>query len=278
MLRTFHGGKLGLAALCLELSDNSSWEQTEMTPLRTATLLAVGAVLSLQFTAAAAQNSTTSTWSITPYFWASDTSLDLTVEDTDINGGVEIPFSDLLDVLDTAFQIHIEAGKGKVSGFADITFLETSDTIERPLVEIATNSKQTFIDAALAYWPGGVGSQFNFYGGLRYTAFDDRYDIMLGADPLVTRRSSQDYYDALLGVRYRFELSTRWGLLTRADLSLGDTEGTWLVQGLFAYTVGKRQQNRILFGYQYKAAEFKDGGLTSDYTFDGPIAGFNFRF
>ena len=37
----------------------------------------------------------------------------------------------------------------------------------------------------------------------------------------------EDYFDALLGVRYRFDLSERWGLLTRGDLSFGDSEGTW---------------------------------------------------
>lgn len=244
--------------------------------------LTAGAVLlvlvALSAPSAFAQQGDPIAWSVTPYFWASDTSLDLTVQDTDINGGVEIPFSDLLDVLDTAIQFHVEGGKGSWSGFADITYLETSDTIDRPLVNIATNSKQTFVDAAVAYWPGGTGSQLNFFGGVRYSGFDDRYDFLLGADPVATRRSGEDYFDALLGVRYRFDLSERWGLLTRGDMSFGDSEGTWLIQGLFAYTVGQRQQNRILFGYQYKEAEFQDGGLNSEFSYAGPIAGFNFRF
>jgi len=227
---------------------------------------------------ASAQEKDKIAWSVTPYFWASDTTLDLTVDDTDINGGVKVPFSDLLDTLDAAFQIHVEGGKGNWSGFADITYLETSDTFNRPLLTIRTNSKQTFVDAAVAYWPQGVGSQLNFYGGVRYTGFDDSYKFLLDADPLVKQRSSTDYYDALVGVRYRFDLSERWGLLTRADLSFGDSEGTALIQGLFAYTVGKRQQNRILFGYQYKEAEFKDDGLNQEFTFHGPMAGFNFRF
>lgn len=241
-------------------------------------VIAISILLLVFAQGASAQEDDKFGWSITPYFWASDTALDLTVEDTDINGGVEIPFSDLLDVLDTAFQIHVEGGKGDWSAFGDFTYLETSDTIDRPLLNILTNSKQTFLDAAVAYWPQGVGSQLNFYGGLRYTGFDDRYEFLLGADPLVVRRSTADYYDALVGIRYRFDLAERWGLLTRADLSFGDSEGTWLVQGLFAYTVGKRQQNRILFGYQYKQAEFKDGGLNQEFTYSGPMAGFNFRF
>ena len=225
-----------------------------------------------------AEESDRITWSVTPYSWASDTSLDLTVADTEINGGVEIPFSDLLDSLDSAFQIHVEGGKGNWSGFGDFMYLETSTPIERTLLTINTNSKQTFFDAAVAYWPRGVGSQLNFYGGLRYTGFDNRYEFLIGADPLVELRSTADYYDALVGVRYRFELSERWGFLTRADLSFGDSEGTWLAQGLFAYTVGKREQNRILFGYQFKQAEYQDGGLNQEFSYNGPMAGFNFRF
>jgi len=113
---------------------------------------------------------------------------------------------------------------------------------------------------------------------VRYTGFDDRYVFSVGASTPDVRRSTADYYDALVGIRYRFDLSERWGLLTRADLSFGDSEGTALIQGLLAYTVGKREQNRILFGYQYKEAEFKDGGLEQDFSFSGPMAGFNFRF
>jgi hypothetical protein len=30
--------------------------------------------------------------------------------------------------------------------------------------------------------------------------------------------------------------------------------------------------------YQYKEAEFRDGDLTTDFSFQGPMAGFNFRF
>ena len=249
-----------------------------MKPVYCAVVAATSILLLALASSASAQESDKFGWSITPYFWASDTSLDLTVEDTDITGGVKIPFSDLLDVLDTAFQIHVEGGTGKWSSFIDVTLLETSDTIDRPLQTIQTNSKQTFLDAAAAYWPQGVGSQLNFYGGVRYTGFDNRYGFLIGANPLVERRSTADYYDALIGIRYRFDLSERWGLLTRADLSFGDSEGTALVQGLFAYTVGKRQQNRIVFGYQYKEAEFKDGGLEQDFSFSGPMAGFNFRF
>ncbi len=228
---------------------------------------------------AAGQEGNASGWSITPYIWASDTTVDLTFRDTNIGAG-DISFSDLLDVLDAAFMVQIEGGKGNWSAFADLTYLSTSDVTERTVFTIDVDSKQTFLDAAVAYWPAGVGSQFSVFGGLRYSGFDDRFAFSLTANgmPVSEQRSTKDYYDVLVGLRYRFDLSERWALLTHGDLSGGDSEGSFLVRGNFAYTVGKRQQNRILFGYQYKEAEFKDGDLTTDYSYHGPMAGFDFRF
>ncbi len=224
-----------------------------------------------------AQSGDATQWSITPYIWASDTSLDFTLNGSPV-GGADLSFEDILDTVDAAFQVHVEGGKGNWSGFADFTFINTSDSEVLPIVQIDTDSEQVVLDAAAAYWPSGVGSPLNLFGGVRYSGFDDTYGLSVGGTPVGETRSKQDYVDALLGMRYRFDLSDRWALLTQGDVSFGDSEGTWQLQGLFAYTVGKRQRNSILFGYRYKQAEFKDGGLTTEFTYNGPTAGFNFRF
>ena len=240
-------------------------------------LLIVHGCFVLLATDANAQSGGDAQWSITPYIWASDTSLDFTLNGSPI-GGADLSFGDILDTLDAAFQIHVEGGKGNWSGLADFTFLGMSDSEELPIVRIDSDSEQVVLDAAVAYWPSGVGSPLNLFGGVRYSGFDDTFGFSVGGTPVGETRATQDYVDALLGIRYRFDLSERWALSTRGDVSFGDSEGTWQLQGLFAYTVGKRQQNAILFGYRYKQAEFKDGDLTTDYTFGGPLAGFNFRF
>jgi len=229
------------------------------------------------FSTASAQSSDGMQWSVTPYIWASDTTVDLTFRDTNIGAG-DISFGDLLDALDAAFMVHVEGGKGNWSAFGDFTYLKTSDTTERTLITIDADNEQVFLDAAVAFWPGGVGSQLNLFGGLRYSGFDDRYRFSIGGMQVGEQRSTNDYYDVLLGVRYRFDLAERWELLTRGDLSFGDSEGTFLLRANFAYLVGKRRQNRILFGYQFKEAEFKDGDLVTDFSYQGPMAGFNFRF
>lgn len=218
-------------------------------------------------------------WSITPYLWATETTVDLSFRDTNIGTG-EISFNDLLDVLDAAFMIHVEGGGGNWSAFGDLTYLKTSNSSERTVFVVDSSSEQVFLDAAVAWWPGGVGSNFNLYGGLRFTDFDDRFAfrLVINDAPVGERRLRRDYYDALVGLRYRFDFSDRWSLLTRADTSFGDSEGTVLVQANLAWTVGKRQRNRILFGYQYKAADFRDDDLGTDFSYQGPMAGFNFRF
>jgi hypothetical protein len=79
----------------------------------------------------------------------------------------------------------------------------------------------------------------------------------------------------LLGLRYRFDLSDRWALLTRGDVSFGDSDGTFMLRANLAYTVGERRQNKILFGYQHKEADFEDSGLETAFEFSGFVAGFN---
>jgi len=224
-----------------------------------------------------AEDSDSFHWSVTPYLWASNTKVDLTFRNNPI-GNDQISFKDLLDVMDSAFMVHMEGGRGHWSGFVDLTYLKTSDTQDRPLLSIDSKSKQTFVDAALAYWPGQIGTGLSLHGGLRYSGFEDRYHFRIGNEPVYDSRNSTDYYDALVGARYLFDLAERWSLATRADFSFGDSKGTWLLRANFGYTVGKRRQNQIMFGYQFKTAKFQDGDLRTDFTYRGPMAGFNIRW
>jgi hypothetical protein len=102
-------------------------------------------------------------WSITPYLWGSTTKLDLRFRDQDLGFG-EIPFDDLLDVLDTAFMVRVEGGKGHWTFFGDLTYLETSDVEQRPVFLVDSDSTKTILDVAAVYWPGGVGSNLSLFG------------------------------------------------------------------------------------------------------------------
>lgn len=252
---------------------------SKQTSVWASAMLAAGAALGSVPVIAHAAGDESMQWAITPYIWGANTKLDLTSSGDPIGSG-NVSFSDLVDMLDSAFMVQVEGGKGHWSGFIDLTYLEISDKDRREFFTIDTGSTQTYLDAAMAYWPGGVGSSLSLYGGVRYTGLDDVFKVSLTSDgtQLGRLRSDKKYTDALLGVRYRWDISPRWSFMGQGDGSFGDSEGTWLLRGVFGYKVGQNQANRIMFGYQYKSAEFEDGDVGLDYTFDGPLAGFSFRF
>ncbi|MFZ8891778.1 MAG: hypothetical protein ACO2YV_14215, partial [Pseudomonadales bacterium] len=115
-------------------------------------------------------------WSITPYIWAMDTQLDLSWRDSPI-GGTEIDFKDALDQLDAAFQVAVEGGRGRWSAFADLTFVKISDAVGEDPLRLKSKNKQVFLDAAVSFWPGGVGTPLSVYGGMRYHGFDNVYRL-----------------------------------------------------------------------------------------------------
>ena len=220
-------------------------------------------------------------WSITPYIWATETNYDLTAEGTPIDEG-KATFDDLLDVTDSSFQLAVEAGRtsGHISGFVDVTYLETSDNYNGKILRIDTDSEQWFIDAALAYWPGGVGSNLNVFGGIRYTDLDDDFTVKTRQDgtELLKFGPQRDFLDALVGIRYRFDLTDRWALLTHADYAYGDSDGIFILQALLRFKMGQQGRYGILLGYRYKEAELEESGLDEDYEYKGPVLGLNMRF
>jgi hypothetical protein len=216
-------------------------------------------------------------WSVTPYLWLPQTKLDLALEDEALGSG-RISFSDLLDQLDAGFMISVEGRRNNWSVLVDLTYAELSDSEQRPVFRVETQTEAVMLDAGVAYWPAGGGTPLSLIAGIRYHDFDNRFRFRLG-DTLVSEvRDATDYMDALLGIRYRHELGGRWDLLTRADASFGDSDGTWMLRATFGRTFGQSQRNRFLLGYQYRRADFSSGDLQMEFTYHGPTAGFNFRF
>ena len=231
----------------------------------------------------AAEASNGINWSVTPYIWATETKFDLTAQGTPIGEG-KIKFDDLLDTTDASFQIVVEAGRegGHWSGFVDATYLDSSDKYTGQLLRIETDSEQWFVDAAIAWWPWSEAGGFNVFAGVRYTDLDDAFDVDLIAEneqlPLAEFGAQRDFLDALLGARYRIDLSQRFSISTKADYGFGDSDGIFLAQVVLQYAIGNDRRHKLCLGYRYKEAELDQGGLEENYDYKGPLIGFNFRF
>jgi len=112
--------------------------------------------------------------------------------------------------------------------------------------------------------------------GVHYTNLDENLDFFLSENrqPLRTVKNKRDFFDGLIGVRQIYTLAERWSLLTQADYSAGESDGTYLVQALIRYGVGKNNQHGLMLSYRYKEAEFED----DEFEYKGPLIGFNLRF
>ena len=68
-------------------------------------------------------------WQIAPYLWAADVGADVTINNDPVLG-TTVPFSDLVDKLDSALMLHVE-GRGSesdIGGFFDLISMDLSDS------------------------------------------------------------------------------------------------------------------------------------------------------
>jgi hypothetical protein len=214
-------------------------------------------------------------WSITPYLWGSDIDFDAEVNERQLGGSVA--FSDLVDKLDMALQLHIEGHSTNAWGvFGDVTYISISDDSALPSgAQLDTKADVTIFELGGIYTAmDGVDLLF----GIRNMGLDTEIGVR---PPGITVSGDPGFTDGLLGVRFTGELSDRWDYLLRLDGSAGDSEGTLNAVAGFGYSFGNKGNKRFLFGYRHMQIETKREGnsdLQVELTMSGPIAGFEFRF
>jgi len=228
-------------------------------------------------------------WTLAPYLWAGDITLDLYANDNQVIGG-EIDFSDIIDKLDGAFLIHFEGQRGKGGFFLDFIYLSVNDSQSRPPgvvlpggAEIDVTLDTTVIEAAGFYRPSGGDHGLDVLFGVR--SLDIAPDIRITPpDPAPSERlkGSETYTDGFLGLRYMAPMSDKWAIILRGDVGAGDTELTWTASALFNRSFGERAQHNLLFGYRHMAIELEEKSenitVQTDLTISGPILGYAFRW
>ena len=218
-------------------------------------------------------------WMVAPYGWAVSFDTDLeTTQPPEGGASNESDFDDVVDKLDGAFQIHVE-GQGEHWGvFTDFTFLGLADENDRPRFRTESDLDARLFELAAVWNPGeGRYRGLDVFAGLRYIDVD----LTVQFDPenplfnTTTIDSGQTFNDFMIGARYTWELSDRWGLTLRGDGSFGDTEGTWNTSAVVAY---RMKHGAWLFGYRYLSVELETGTSNTELTLSGPMVGYGFIF
>ncbi len=209
-------------------------------------------------------------WSLTPYFWASQIGLDVSVNDKDFIDQ-KVSVSDLVDKLDFAFQVDLQGMRGRHGFLLDVSYFnlggdERHRTLSGPVGNVLgarADLKQTMVDAGGIYNPSGDGLGFALIYGVRALSKKLTIDAWLDT-PLQPKAKTAQYetkgtlWDGLVGVRYVAKAGDRWLVNVRGDYSTGGTEMTWSGLGAVGYTFGSSHQHAMLIGYRYMRIELKE--------------------
>lgn len=234
-------------------------------------------------------------WTIAPYLWASDVSLDLTVRDDTTIGG-NAAFRDLLDKVDSVFMGHFEGRKGRWGLYLDTIYLDLSDSKSvsvgpgGPILGDLTadaGMKMKLYDAGGLYRLGETGGnlEFDLLVGVRYIDVDVDASLTLPGPGMgrIDISTGPSETDLMLGARIIGRFAGRWHWALRGDTSFGGTEGTYNGIATMGYTFGESGLFTLTAGYRYASIDIRGatprGNPTgADVTMSGPVLGLIFNF
>lgn len=198
---------------------------------------------------------------------------------------ISLSFDDIISNLDMAFMGSIAAQKDKVTLFADLIYMDLSDStsttayiLNYPVQVSAKVGLTSFIStlgAAYRIYENDT-TDLNILAGARYLWLEAE----LGIDTSLPAPSHHfsdtgNVWDGLVGLRGKTGLSDKWYLTYYADVGAGDSDLTWQAAAGLNYRFEKVDAT---FGYRYLDWEFDDTAGLSDLTVDGPYAGVRFAF
>jgi hypothetical protein len=210
---------------------------------------------------------------ITPYLWTIGIDGDIQAHGEDSN--VSMDFDDILDNLDMAGSVLLEADMGRWVSYAMVDYLalDTGDVETRFRgVDADLEMESTLATVATGYrFQTGERSTVDLQVGIRYAQFDNQLEI----EGLGQRDADNNIYDGIVALRPRLALSQYWYFSPTLSVGAGDSDLTWEVSPQFVYACCGFD---IRFGYRSLNYEFEKGSDSLDLTTSGPMLGVGFAF
>lgn len=233
--------------------------------------------------------STTWEWTIAPYVWMSGIDGDVTIggQTADVN----ISFSDILDNLDFAGMLQVEARKRRFGFFAQPNYFKVSDKGEVQGISVDFKTESWIVEFGgtyqLAGWTSNErpGSLDLLLGG-RYWNISNKVNVAIPVVGVAENRSrDSSITDPFIGIRMGTYLSKRLFFRIRGDaggfdISSNTSKRSWQGIAFLGYDVSETVS--IAGGYRVLTVNVQEenGPVVNgiDLTFDGPVVGVAFRF
>jgi len=232
-------------------------------------------------------------FAVTPYVWGAGINGTTTVGRH--KADVDVSFNDILDNLDFAGMLNLQARKGRFGLYTDVTYLGVSNTtpVTGPsgvkLLDASTSIDTWIVDFGASWeaasWAGsgeGRRSFVELIAGGRYWNFDT--EIEADSPFFAGGRSVQktaDWVDPIIGARCAVDLTPKLQFIGRGDVGgfdLGSASKlTWSASAILGWHFSPLVSGWA--GWKYLSVEREDDKENSiDLAFSGPVVGVAFTF
>ena len=215
---------------------------------------------------------------IAPYLWGAGIDGDVKIGRLP-SQGVEVSFSDLLDVLDIGGMLAFEGRKGRWGFVVDGIYLKFEDDAPAPDPTFGTVNaeltQQWYTAAATCRVIDGKVA-LDLLGGARFTDMD--VDLSLAGGVASGRAVSRgtDWWDGIVGGRVRYKPTEHWMIMGYLDAGLGGSDLTWQFAGGASYSFNKTIA--VGAGYRILDQDYDKSGFQYDTAVAGPYVGVRFGF
>ncbi|MCF6264074.1 MAG: porin family protein [Xanthomonadales bacterium] len=228
---------------------------------------------------AMAEDSDAWSYSVTPYLWAIGMSGQTGPKGFEAN--VDMNFGDVLDNLDGAIIINMEASKGSWTYWLDynrMNLVNETEVLGGPS-SITLELTQKLWEMVAAYQLGN-SEGLQVFGGIRSVDVETLIHFQsngpVGIDYRV--RIGDSWVDPIVGIRGAWPLSGKWGFRARADVGGFGVGSDFSYQLAATVSYQFNDLTSLRFGYRYLDMDYDDNNFVLDMGVSGLMLGVGFDF
>jgi hypothetical protein len=223
------------------------------------------------------------------YLWAVDMNGEMTVKG--ITQSIELPFDEIFDNLEAVFTLRFEGLYKKRWGFfLDFSYINIKDSQTGPgpfraNIEVDFENRMAELGVIFRFHEEGPHI-LEALGGARFTDLDAAINITGNPFPPPQRIDiKQEWWDPIIGLRYKWQIAEKWRFSLRGDFGLGFGAGdtsdtTWNALGLIHFQPWKHVG--FLGGYRAMDVDYETGTGINQFKYDmlmhGPIVSVKFTW
>jgi hypothetical protein len=234
---------------------------------------------------ASAQQASPPQWQfyLSPYVWIAGVSGTIKTPNPRVpDQSIDAGFGDVLSHLNgIPIMGAAEARYGRFGVMADIIAISVKSDVKTNDVVFAGGTVQLsqVIGSALSTYRIVDQSRQSLDIGVGVRAFgvSTKFTLNPGLLPGFSVSPGISWADPILGARYHYDVSPRWGLTAYGDVGGGpDSEFTWQLLGTADFRISKSTVLR--FGFRHLQFQYEGSRLRQNMGMNGPIIGCTTRF